>query len=124
MDNTLTLESQAERLQQGIETAFGVRGSSLAVAFNRTGRRLPRKLRTDAACIVTAQNAIGHPKLMRQLDYKALTAAEARILNYLSGIDRKDRRKGLWLGIWGSVVFNLIAVALLFIVWLVWSGTL
>ncbi len=120
MESAETIAARATRMQQGLERAFGVRAKTLDKALKRTGRRLPRRLRAEAARIVDAQGYGGHPRLMRQVDVAALDHAEARVLDYLNSIDRADRRKGRLLSLAGIVVFNMLIVVTAFIVWMWW----
>ncbi|MEX0371528.1 MAG: hypothetical protein AB3N09_12920 [Tateyamaria sp.] len=122
METQESITARAERVKSALETAFGVRGRSLAIAVRRTGRRIPKRIRTDALRIVDAQGVGGHPKRLRQVDGAALAAAERRVLHYLQGIDRADARKGRLLGIAGAVAFNVLLVLIAFIAWLVWAG--
>ncbi|WP_299550508.1 hypothetical protein [uncultured Tateyamaria sp.] len=122
METQDSIQARAKRVQDALAAAFGVRGKSLETALRRTGRRLPRRLRAEAQKIVAAQSVGGHPKLMRQVDGTALSSAEERIVRFLQGIDRADRRKGVWLGIVGAVAFNILLVAAVVITWMWWAG--
>ncbi|WP_299694996.1 hypothetical protein [uncultured Tateyamaria sp.] len=122
MESAETIAARAARLQEGLERAFGVRAKSLDTALRRTGRRLPRRLRAEARRVVDAQKFGGQPKLMRQVDAAALDRAEGRVLDYLGGIDRADRRKGRLLALAGVLAFNLLFVVTAFIVWMWWTG--
>lgn len=122
MESAETIAARAARLQDGLHRAFGVRGKSLEVALKRTGRRLPRRLRAEARRVVDAQGLGGQPRLMRQVDAAALDRAEARVLDYLGGIDRADRRKGRLLALAGVLVFNLLFVFAGFVAWMWWTG--
>lgn len=124
METPDSIQTRADRIQTALTAAFGVRAKSLDKALRRTGRRLPRRLHAEARKIVDAQSFGGHPKLMRQVDGAALSAAEGRVLTFLDGIDRADRRKGLWLGIAAAIAFNILVVAGGLIVWMWWAGHL
>ncbi|WP_299655951.1 hypothetical protein [uncultured Tateyamaria sp.] len=122
METRDSIQTRADRIQAALRAAFGVRGKSLDAALSRTGRRMPKRVHADARKIVAAQSYGGHPKLMRQVDPAALSAAEDRVLTFLDGIDRADRRKGLWLGIGAAVAFNVLLVLTAVVVWMWWSG--
>jgi hypothetical protein len=122
METQQSVNARAGRVQRGLEAAFGVRAKTLALALRKTGRRLPRRLHTEARRIADAQGFGGHPKMMRRIDGRVLDSAEAKVLAYLKGIDRADRRKGVWLGIAGAIVFNLLLVAAGFVFWMWWTG--
>ena len=102
--------------------AFGVKAKTLDKALRKTGRRLPKRLRHEAARIVEAQGFDGHPKLLQRVDGAALDAAEAKLCAYLKGIDRAEARKDRWLSIAGAIAFNILLVAGCYIAWLVWTG--
>ncbi|WP_415921689.1 hypothetical protein [Tateyamaria sp. SN6-1] len=122
MESAETIQARADRVQEGLERAFGVRAKTLDKALRRTGRRLPRRLRAEARHIVDAQGFGGAPRLMRQVDGAVLDRAEARVLEYLKGIDRADRRKGRLLALAGVIAFNILFVVTAFIVWMWWTG--
>jgi len=122
MESQDSIDARARRIQSALDGAFGVRAKTLDKALRRTGRRLPKRLQADARRIVDAQALGGHPKLMRQVDGIALSAAEDRVVTYLDGIDRADRRKGRLLGMAGAIAFNILLVLTAFILWLVWAG--
>ncbi|APX10777.1 hypothetical protein [Tateyamaria omphalii] len=122
METQESIQTRADRVQAALHAAFGVGGKTLDASLRKTGRRLPRRLHKDAHKIVDAQGFGGHPKLMRQVDGAALAAAEDRVVTYLKGIDRADRRKGFWLGIAGVVAFNILLVVAGVVFWMWWAG--
>jgi hypothetical protein len=115
---------KAEELRLALRAKLGVRGRDFAQAVDRAGRLLPNKLRKQAAVIVKAQGLGGHPKLMRMVDMTALNKAHLDISTFLNAIDPKERRRTRMLRWGGGIVFNLIVVAMCFVIWLVWSGNL
>lgn len=124
METEASIQTRADRIQTALTAAFGVRGKSLDVALRRTGRRMPKRLRADARKIVDAQSFGGHPKLLRQVNDAELSAAEDRVLTFLDGIDRADRRKGFWLGMAATIVLNILVVVTAVVVWMWWAGHL
>lgn len=121
METQQIINARAERIERGLNEAFGVKAKTLDKALRKTGRRLPKRLRTEAGLIVEAQRLGGHPKLMRQVDGASLDAAETKLTAYLKGIDRADARKGRLLSIAGIIAFNLLLVAGCYIAWMVWA---
>lgn len=124
MESADTIAARAARLQDGLNAAFGVRAASLDKALRRTGRRLPRRLRTEAARIVTAQAYGGQPRLLRQVDGRALDRAEARVLDYLRNIDRAEMRKGRLINLAAAIAANVLFVLAAFVLWMWWTGRL
>ena len=122
METAQSIQARADRVQSALGAAFGVKAKSLEVALKRTGRRIPRRLHADARKIVDAQSFGGHPNLMRQVDSAALKTAEDRVVAFLQGIDRADRRKGMWLGIAAAIAFNILLVLALVVTWMWWTG--
>ena len=112
----------AARLSAAIERRMGLGGRDLSAQLARAGRRLPGWVRRDLSEIARAQEIAGHPKLSRQLDLAGLEAAERRVMRYLRGYDRADRRRGAVLGLLGGLAFNLLALAALMIALLAWQG--
>ena len=79
-------------------------------------------LRADLAQVVAATRLMGPPKLFRQIDAAALSAASNRVAAHLKTIDRADRRRGLWLGILGAIMANILILTALLIALLRWRG--
>mmetsp|Transcript_27070 Transcript_27070/g.49274 ORF Transcript_27070/g.49274 Transcript_27070/m.49274 type:complete len:125 (+) Transcript_27070:13-387(+) len=124
METQQNINDRAHRIMRGLDAAFGVKADTLAKALRKTGRRLPKRLRAEAALIVDAQALGGHPRLLRQLDGTVLDAAEAKVTAHLKTIDRADQRKGRMLSIAGVIAFNILVVAAGFVVWMVWADKL
>ena len=72
--------------------------------------------------LMAAEKQAGHPKLSRQLDGVKITMAFDMLGEALARVDMKDRRKGLILGVLGSMAFNLIALIALFVLFALWRG--
>ncbi|WP_420012920.1 hypothetical protein [Tateyamaria sp.] len=124
METQQSIDARATRILRGLETAFGVRATTLAKALRKTGRRLPKRLQNEAERIVKAQGLGGHPKLMQQVDGAALDTAEAKVVAHLKTIDRADQRKGRMMAVAGAIVFNLLLVGAGFVAWMVWADIL
>lgn len=101
---------------------FGGEPETLAQAVRRAGRLLPPKGRRAARVVMAAEKQAGHPKLSRQLDGVKITMAFDMLGEALARVDMKDRRKGLILGVLGSMAFNLIALIALFVLFALWRG--
>lgn len=122
METQQTIDARAERVEQGLNKAFGVKAKSLDKALRKTGRRLPKRLRNEAGLIVAAQDLGGHPKLIKRVDGVALDVAEAKLSAYLKSIDRAEARKTRLLSIAAAIAFNILLVIGAFVVWMVWTG--
>jgi hypothetical protein len=85
---------------------------------------LPRRLKRHAQVLAEAQGAAVHPRLALTLDQAQVARSAAALRDYLSGIDVADRRLGRRLSLLGSLAMNLILVAMLLLVVLVWRGFL
>ncbi len=122
MTELAIFHARVAKLEEQMQTKLGTRGGSLQKRLARAGRRLPRRVRRAGQVITQAEAMAGHPKLARLRDDKAVDAAFREVSAHLQTIDPADRRKGIILGILGSVVFNLIllVVAVLFV--MRWQG--
>lgn len=121
MDATdMAVKSEALRAQ--LREKLGVRSRDLAQGFKRAGRRLPRYLRADAKLLAEAETYAAHPKLAKRVDDAAVGRAFANIGAHLKTVDVADRRKGFWLGLAGSIVFNLLVICGLFVLYMWWRG--
>ncbi len=122
MDIHVDIAAKAEELRLAMRAKLGVRGGSFAKTVDHAGRLLPMRLRKQAAVIVKAQGLGGHPKLMRMVDMTAIAQAHTDIAAFLEAIDVKERRRTRMLRLFGGIAFNLLIVAVCFVIWLVWSG--
>lgn len=122
METEDSIKDRSKRLQSALEGAFGVRARSLHAALRKTGRRLPRRLHADARTIVEAEALGGHPKLLRHLDSATLTAAEARVVDWLDSVDRAEARKAYWIHVGATIGFNFLAIVALVVVWMWWTS--
>lgn len=114
---------QKSRVLRGLLRAkLGVRSATLAQGLRRAGRRLPRGVRAQGAELVRAEMLAKNPKTARQIDPVAVARAFETVKAHLQAIDVVEERKGRALGVAGALAANLIAVAVLFIVWLWWRG--
>ncbi|MEL7100347.1 MAG: hypothetical protein AAGM84_16100 [Pseudomonadota bacterium] len=116
-----SIEARSERLRKALDAALGVRAKTLAAARRKAGRRLPRRVRASLAQIIEAEARAANPKLQVTLDHTALDRAEEDALSWLASVDRADARRGAWLSLAGSIIFNLLIVTALFIGWMVWA---
>lgn len=116
------LSERAGTIQAQLRRVYRLKGRDLAQATARGRRLLPRGVRHDLDQISDALDKLGHPKLERTLDFAGLKRASDRVSAHLGGVDLKDRRRGALLSLAGAMAFNVIAVATLFIVWMVWAG--
>lgn len=122
METEDSIAKRSTRVRSALEGAFGVRAKTLSRALRKTGRRLPRRLHKDAGLIVAAEALGGHPRLLRQVDGKALAAAEERVVVWLDGVDRADARRGYWIGIGAAIGFNVLVVVAVVVTWMWWTG--
>lgn len=122
MQETQDINAKIEAVQALLNEKFGVRKRALGKMLRSTGRRLPRRLRSRARVLVQAQELTAHPKLARRVDLAAVKQAHDEIAAHLRGIDVADRRKGAALSMAGSVAFNVLAVAVVFVGFLWWRG--
>ncbi|MGJ8590887.1 MAG: hypothetical protein ACSHXW_22560, partial [Yoonia sp.] len=63
-----------------------------------------------------------NPKMARRLDGREVRAAFDSVMTHLRGIDVAEARKDRILGVAGSVAFNLLLVAAVFVGFLWWRG--
>ena len=112
------ISAKSLAIRQQLEAKLGVKSRDLSQALRRAGRRLPRRVRAQAAVLVAAEKRVGHPKLARQMDGGAVREAYAHV----RAIDGADARKGRILGLAGVIAFNLLLIIVAFVIWLWWRG--
>lgn len=122
METEHSIKERSERVQSALESAFGVRAKSLPRALRKAGRRLPRRLRADAAQIAIAEGYGGNPKLLRTVDGTSLAAAEERVVVWLDTVDRADAWRGYWTGVGAMVGFNVLLIVAVVVSWMWWTG--
>ena len=98
------------------------RGATLEEKLRHAGRRIPAPERRAGRKLVEAEPMWGSLKLRRQLDLAGLEEAERRLEEWLDGIGRADRRRGMVLGILATNAFNFLVIAAGVIAWLWYSG--
>ena len=101
---------------------LGLTQSSLAKSVARAGRRLPAKQRAHAQVLVEAVEKVEHPQLYTQLSQADIRKAEARLTEYLSGIDRKKQRIDSLIKVISSLAFNLLVLVAIVITLLRFRG--
>lgn len=109
------LDAKVQRLQDLLGEKLGLGSGDLARRARRAGRRLPVSARAGLIRIAAAQEMARHPKLAARLDRTALDRDYRAAMTALAAIDPASRRQGVWLGMLGGLVFNLLvfgAVAL------------
>lgn len=101
---------------------YGVRGRDLAQSVRRTGRRLPKGIRAQAAILIEAERLATIPKLARRIDSAAVKRAERALKMHLEAIDAKDRRRGRMLALAATIAAQVLLISAVFITWLWWRG--
>ena len=124
MIDAADIDRKTARLLHLAKEQYGVKADTLDKAMHKIGRRVPKRVHDQAKVISDAKRLGGHPKLMLQIDAEKVEAAFEAVQKAFKAEDRADRRKGTILSTLGSVSFNLIAVAVLLILFLRWQGFL
>lgn len=124
MQDPLDIETKAQSLQSAMEKHLGVKGQTLRQSVRRAGRRLPKRLRVDAALVANAQAVQGNIKLTRQFDAPTIERAHAAVSEYLATIDRSDARKARVISILAVLAFNFILIFAGIVIFLRMRGTI
>ena len=122
MSEHLAFEEMTDEIIAGLRAKLGVRAKDLESALNKARRHLPRRVFQQAMTLVDAQPMAGHPRLRQMLDGATLKAAADEVNAHLEAIDLGERRKSLWLGALGGLVFNLILMAVVIGGFLYWRA--
>jgi len=112
MSEYIAFDELTDEIIAGLRAKLGVRARDLETALTKARRRLPRRIYQQAMVLVAAQPMAAHPRLRQMLDGAALREAAGEVNTHLESIDVGERRKGLWLGALGGLVFNLILLGL------------
>lgn len=122
MESRTDIDNKASELMALMHKHMGIKARNLEHAVARAGRRLPRPIRQQADEILDAQQKMQHPKLRQRVDLGRLDIAYREVGKHLRSIDRADLRRGRMLSVLGGIAFNLILVAVGFVLWLRWQG--
>lgn len=101
---------------------LGTRGKTLAESVRRAKRRLPRRVYKQAMELARAEPMAEHPRLRLILDTPRLEKAAHEVQAHLRSISLADRRWGWFLDTLGALAFNLLALAVLVLIFLLWRG--
>ena len=120
----VTIQQMADRIAALLEERLRIRGAGLGAKMRRAGRTLPRNVRQAGRRLAAAAAMAQNPKLLPQVDEGKVAADYDLCLRYLSGLSLWDRRKAVFVGTATSIIFILLAVALLTAGVLRWRGLL
>lgn len=103
---------------------FGVKPSTLQAQMKSIGRQMPARMRGHLRVLMLAEQVMDHPKLSRRANLAQVQTAHAELLPYLKTVDLTDKRKGVALGILGSIAFNLLLFLAIVLAILHWQGVI
>jgi len=124
MTDVEDFHARIDALRGQLRDVYRTKGRDLAHDLHRARRFLPRRLRKAGEVLVSAQSQLGHPRLEAMVDFAELRSAHDRIAEHLETIDVGAKRHRRMLGMFGLLAFNVIFVAVCFVVWMVWAGHL
>ena len=119
-----TIQQMADRVAGLMEQKLRVGGKGLAVKVRKAGRRLPKQVRVAAEALVQGSEMAKSGRLVHQIDDVAMAEAYDICLRHLGATDAADRCKGMATGIAASVLFSVLAAAVLTLVVVRWRGFL
>lgn len=122
MSQQTEIQTQIAQTILLLRKKLGAKGKTLAESVRRAKRRLPRKVYKQAMELARAEPMAEHPKLRLTLDTPALEKAANEVQSHLRAINLADRRWGWFLGMLGGLAFNILAFAVLVLVFLWWRG--
>ena len=93
----MDLDRRMAELAALMEERLGTRGAGLEAKLSRVGRRLPRRLKREAALLVEAKELGANPKLVRRVDDRRLKKAARALERHLETVDASERRTTFWI---------------------------
>ncbi len=114
----------ATRVAELFEARLDVGGGSLAEKLRRGGRRLPRKVRREAAYLAEAAELAQVPKLMVQIDHHRTAHAYDACLRYLKPIGAGARRKAIAMQMLTGIGAGVFVTGIMILLILGWRGYL
>ncbi len=124
MTQYIPLDQIIDGIVEDLHAKLGARGKNLSAALARARHRLPRRIYHQAMILVKAEPLARHPRLRQTLNGAELASAATEVSAHLAAIDLSERRKTLWLGALGGLVFNLILMGVALVWFLTWRGSL
>ena len=121
---TNLVQEKAAEVADLMKERLNVRGKDLATKLRHTGRMMPKRIKREARFLADAAALAENPKLSRMIDPVRVETAHLACIGFLENVDVADRRKGVLLGILGSVTLTIVVVSALVITVLVWRGYL
>lgn len=103
---------------------LGIRGKDLATKLRHTGRMMPKRVKLEARFLAEATMLAENPKLSRMINHERVKTAHQTCMTFLNSVDVADRRKGVVLGILGSLAMVFLVVTVLVLGVLMWRGFL
>ena len=114
MTDQTRFDAKLNKLNGSLKSKLRLGGRLDATTNLRRARhRLPWHLRKEADKILRVEEAMAHPKLARLANTGSLDGSFKAMSTHLKNIDLDDQRKGARIGLAASVMFNLIVVAVL-----------
>ena len=119
-----TIQQKADRVAALMAKQLHVRGTTLSDTLRKGAGKLPKAVRAEARFLETAAAQAQHPKLLVQIDDGRVAQAYDACVRFLTGVDRKARRRAMLAGMVSSIAFSLFVVGVLFLAVLYWRGFL
>ena len=117
-----TIQQKADRVAALMDEKLHVRGTTLSDTLRKGAGKLPKAVRAEARFLETAAAQAQNPKLLVQIDDGRVAQAYDACVRFLTGVDRKTRRRAMLAGMVSSIAFSLFAVGVLFLAVLYWRG--
>ncbi|MEX0279776.1 MAG: hypothetical protein AB3N13_01160 [Arenibacterium sp.] len=114
------LEERIAAMHQQMRAKLKVRGRDFPTVLSKSSRRLPKTVRKAALQLADAIPLARHPKLAATLDHEALARAARVVEAHLESIDLAEQRKSWWLGVLGSIAFNMLLIIAALVVFAIW----
>ncbi|MBT9382938.1 hypothetical protein KM176_03600 [Pseudooceanicola sp. CBS1P-1] len=119
-----TFRREEARLETLLRRRMRRRDGDFESLLLLAGKRLPRGAQGAAEEILRARQMMGHPKLARQLDDKALKRSFRTLERGLKGFDPKERRARIAYEMASGLGINLAILFLLLMALAWWQGWL
>ncbi len=108
--NPTTVHQMTARISQLMAERLGAKGRTLDERLASRTRALPRRVRKAVALLAQAEAMAASPKLLKQSDMGAISAAYDIALRYLQPLDSGARVGRLVLGALASLALGLLAL--------------
>lgn len=114
------LSNYVEQVSALLQERLRIKGRTLTRQVSKLGRRVPRKIKKDAAFLAQANALQEHPKLAQMVDQAQVVRAGDAVIAHLRSIDPRDVMIDKILRLLAKISALGIAIVIA-VIWYLWD---